>query len=230
MWFFLGPNPSCLQVGDLIVFIEIDSFLPRTPPFEEFFTDPKYIKQDADGNDGVIIDSIVFGKHLSQGLVLNIDDFPQILNFYQRRIRNKGFTVATRDLESRNFQYMLGVTKWTHPNEYLHEPALEMGSPPAFIVNPVWERIQNIHDLWASPAQQKRLWQVTEKLDGITMRESTPRAPPFRVPSTCLALTVFLRGLQSRPVLDLGFLHPRSAEWVSREHEKRRLPCRCLWS
>lgn len=195
MWFFLGPNPSCLQVGDLIVFIEIDSFLPRTPPFEEFFADPKYIKQDADGNDGVIIDSIVYGKHLSQGLVLNIDDFPQILNFYQRRIRNKGFTVATRDLESRNFQYMLGVTKWTHPNEYLHEPAHEMGSPPAFIVNPVWERIQNIHDLWTSPTQQKRLWQVTEKLDGITMRESTPRAPPFRVPSTCLALTVFLRGL-----------------------------------
>ncbi|KAK1833757.1 RNA ligase-domain-containing protein [Podospora conica] len=158
------------QVGDLILFVEIDSFLPRTAQFEDFFTNPKYIKQDVHGNDGVIVDSIVIGKHLSQGLVLSLDDFPKIINYYQRKIEEVGFTLATRDLESRSFEQMLGVTKWTHPNEYLHEPLHEMGNPPAFIVNPIWERVQNMHDLWTSPAQQKRLWQVTEKMDGITMQ------------------------------------------------------------
>ena len=167
-----------LQVGDLIVFIEIDSFLPKTQEFDEFFWGSKVITTNENNRQGVVVDSVVIGKHLSQGVIMNIDNFPDIVSWYRRRIKAVGLTNATRELERCSFEKMVGVTKWTHPNEILDEPAHEMGDPPAFIINPAWERVQNMHDLWTpTSARSHKTWQVTEKMDGVTMRKSRPLAP-----------------------------------------------------
>jgi hypothetical protein len=41
--------------------------------------------------------------------------------------------------------------------------------PPAFIFMPGWERIQNVERQMFSGAKKNKTWQITEKLDGVTM-------------------------------------------------------------
>ncbi|KAK3904509.1 RNA ligase-domain-containing protein [Staphylotrichum tortipilum] len=155
-----------IQVGDLVVYFEIDSFLPKISRFWEFFTEPSETEVFR-VKEGFRVRSIRHRKFLSQGLVFPLGDFPEINIPYEQRICSVGRTVATSELLSTSFAQLLGVEKWEFTDTAPNLPNL--GRPPDFISMPGWHRIQDIERVIFARHNRKILWQITEKLDGVTM-------------------------------------------------------------
>ncbi len=155
-----------IQVGDLVVYFEIDSFLPKVSRFWEFFAIPSATEVFR-GKEGFRVRSIRHRKLLSQGLVFPLGDFPEIIKPYQDLIRSLGRTAATSELLRTSFANILGVVKWEFTETAPNLPNL--GRPPDFISMPGWHRVQDIEALVFARHNRKILWQITEKLDGVTM-------------------------------------------------------------
>ncbi len=167
------PNPNgarrpiliCLeQVGDLVVYFEIDSFIPKTSRFWEL--DPATLTT-FNGKEGYRVQSKRLGNHLWQGLVFPLADFPEINNPYEDRVRLLGRDVATDELLSQTFANLLDVEKWEFTGPVATLAAL--GPSPAFLYMPGWRRIQDIDRSIFTGRKRKQTWQGTEKLDGVTM-------------------------------------------------------------
>jgi RNA ligase (TIGR02306 family) len=107
------------------------------------------------------------GSHLSQGLIFPLADFPEISLPYDDRVRTAGNEAATAGLLAESFADLLGVVKWEFTENAASLPSL--GKPPSFIYLPGWERIQNIERSIFSNSGRKKVWQISEKLDGVTM-------------------------------------------------------------
>lgn len=106
------------------------------------------------------------GKHyLSQGLVYPLVFFPEINVPYKARVRAIGCEEATEELLSKSFARLLEVEKWEYTETAESLPNL--GPPPGFIYWPGWIRIQNRDNSVFS--NETKIWQITEKLDGVTM-------------------------------------------------------------
>ncbi|KAK4454573.1 RNA ligase-domain-containing protein [Podospora aff. communis PSN243] len=154
------------QVGDLVIFCEIDSFLPKTVYFLDLFTNPRRITT-FNGKQGYRVLSTVKGKHLSQGLIFPLSNFWTIYGPYLERVKQAGHAAATAELLSKSFEGLLGVVKWELADEAA--TAGIIGTTPGFVVNPSWFRAQNIEDDIFAAAWRNKVWQVTEKLDGVSM-------------------------------------------------------------
>lgn len=147
----------------MVVYFEIDSFLPKSDSrFWELFLEPGATEVFR-GNHGYRVKSQRHGAHLSQGLIFPLDDFPEIRD----HVRVAGTDVATAQLLGKSFAGLLGVEKWEFTESAASLPSL--GRPPSFIYLPGWERIQNIERSIFSTAGRKKVWQISEKLDGVTM-------------------------------------------------------------
>ena len=159
------PVLMCLeQVGDLVVYFEIDSFIPKTSRFWEL--DPATLTT-FNGKEGYRVQSKRLGNHLWQGLAFPLVNFPEINHPYEDRVRLVGRDVATDELLSRSFANLLGVEKWEFTETALCLAAL--GPSPAFLYMPGWRRIQDMDKSIFSGSKRKQMWQITEKLDGVTM-------------------------------------------------------------
>ncbi|KAL2270283.1 hypothetical protein VTJ83DRAFT_2467 [Remersonia thermophila] len=155
--------------GDLVVFFEIDSFVPKTDRFWELFADPSRENGIVTfrGRQGYRVRSTrVFGR-LSQGLVFPLACFPEINRPYQDKITAVGYRAATEELLSRSFAETLGVMKWEFTERAESLPSL--GRPPAFIRPAGWPRIQDVEKSVFASKKREKLWVITEKLDGVTM-------------------------------------------------------------
>jgi hypothetical protein len=119
------------------------------------------------GKEGFRVKSRRHRGHLSQGLIYPLSSFPKINIPYRARIQDVGREAATAELLSYSFANTLGVEKWEFTETAQTLPNL--GMPPAFISMPGWERIQNVEKQMFSGAKRNKTWQITEKLDGITM-------------------------------------------------------------
>ncbi|KAK4150663.1 RNA ligase-domain-containing protein [Chaetomidium leptoderma] len=155
-----------LVVGDLVVFFEIDSFIPKVGRFWELFGEPNKTEVFR-GKEGYRVKSRRDGKHLSQGLIYPLVEIPEIDIPYKARLQAIGPATATDELLSKSFSQLLGVEKWEFTETA--ETLPNLGRPPAFIHQPGWSRIQDVERMIFSRPKQKKTWQITEKLDGITM-------------------------------------------------------------
>jgi len=137
------------KVGDLVIYCEIDSFLPIKPEFE-FLRKSSY-KKMVDGREGFRLKTIKLRGQVSQGLIL-----PLSLIEYT----NVNFEIGM------DVTLMLGINKYEPPI-----PAELAGKVkglfPSFIPKTDEERVQNLskeYEEWK--LQSKHKFYVTEKLDG----------------------------------------------------------------
>jgi RNA ligase (TIGR02306 family) len=141
------------KVGDLVVYCEIDSFLPIREEFE-FLRKSSY-KKMSDGTEGFRLKTIRLRGQISQGLILPI----VVLNPPDTNIYITPF-------EGLDVTEMLGIVKYEPPI-----PAELAGKVkglfPSFLRKTDEERVQNLtseYEEWK--IQSKHQFYVTEKLDG----------------------------------------------------------------
>jgi RNA ligase (TIGR02306 family) len=138
------------KVGDLVVYCEIDSFLPIREEFE-FLRKSSY-KKMSDGTEGFRLKTIRLRGQISQGLILPI----VVLNPPDTNIYITPF-------EGLDVTEMLGIVKYEPPI-----PAELAGKVkglfPSFLRKTDEERIQNLTSEYEE--FKKRKFYVTEKLDG----------------------------------------------------------------
>jgi len=133
------------NVGDLCVYLEIDSWVPHTlAPFLSKGKEPREYK----GVKGERLRTIKLKGQISQGLVLPIDDY----------------TAACASIND-DLTENLNILKWepTIPAQLRGKMA---GNFPSYIPKTDQERIQNCIN---KVNQYKTLWEVSEKLDGSSM-------------------------------------------------------------
>lgn len=135
--------------GDFGLFFEIDSFIPAEDARFSFLGSPKQF-----GNlMGYRIRTIKLRGQLSQGLLIPLRDFPEVLE--------------AMDSNPPNFDGILGVVKWEPPaSVHLHGESL--GTFPLYIIPKTdQERIQNLGDKWEGLKSLE--YEVSQKLDGSSM-------------------------------------------------------------
>jgi RNA ligase (TIGR02306 family) len=138
------------EAGDLVVYCEIDSFLPIKPEYE--FLRKSCYRKMTDGTEGFRIKTIKLRGQLSQGLVLPL---PYDSN------RDIGQDV-TEELGITKFEVTLGCNKAGSGMGR----SIAKGNFPFFVPKTDEERIQNLKSYL--PILQQRSWTVTEKLDGTS--------------------------------------------------------------
>lgn len=137
------------QVGNLAIYLEIDSWVPNTiAPFLSKTKEPRVYQ----GVPGERLRTVKLRGQVSQGLLLSVRILPPA------RVLEEGDDVSEE----------LNINKWE-----MEIPAqlrgTVKGSFPSFIPKTDQERIQNlVHELeqWKG---SNELWEITEKLDGSSM-------------------------------------------------------------
>jgi RNA ligase (TIGR02306 family) len=140
------------KVGDLVIYCEIDSFLPVREEFE-FLRKSSYKKMG--DQEGFRLKTIRLRGQVSQGLILPIS----VLNPPDTNIYVEPF-------EGLEVTEMLGIVKYEPPIPAELAGKVK-GGFPSFIPKTDEERVQNLtseYDGWRF--QSKHQFYVTEKLDG----------------------------------------------------------------
>lgn len=150
-------------VGDLILFFEIDSFIPASAGrFKwEHYGSLTWFQ----GQRGYHVVSQALSKELSQGLIQRVTVFPEVKAVLDRLEADYGYLEGTRIARTMSFEEMLGVKKWEIPYKFRGKI---LGFAPKFFPRPASERAQNIPDLF-SHKNLNTTFQITEKLDGVSM-------------------------------------------------------------
>ena len=140
------------QVGDLVVYCEIDSFLPTEPEFE-FLRKSSYKKMG--DQEGFRLRTIKLRGDLSQGLILPYSVIPIAQ-----------FATAAGLPEGMDVSEMLGIVKYEPPIP-AHLAGKVKGSFPSFLRKTDEERIQNLEKEYTEwTLSSKHQFYATEKLDG----------------------------------------------------------------
>lgn len=144
------------KVGDLVVYCEIDSFLPIEPEFE-FLRKSSFKRMGSD--EGFRLKTIKLRGQVSQGLILPLRDAYEV---FKRRTPNLDMAW----FEGLDVTEMLGIQKYEPPI-----PAELAGKVkglfPSFIRKTDEERVQNLTDkyaYWVISGDHK--FYASEKLDG----------------------------------------------------------------
>jgi RNA ligase (TIGR02306 family) len=139
------------KVGDLVVYCEIDSFLPIKKEFE-FLRKSSY-KKMSDDSEGFRLRTIKLRGQVSQGLILPLD------------------VLLPTGVSSDDVYEGLDVTGTLNIKKYEPPIPAELagkvkGLFPSFIQKTDEERIQNLSDEYESFKNSDKEFYVTEKLDG----------------------------------------------------------------
>jgi len=143
--------------GDAAVYCEIDSWIPTAlAPFLSKGAEPRVF----DGIAGERLRTVKLRGQLSQGLLLNYWDFPQVVTaFHKTRLADSGLFDVTE---------LLGIVKYEAP-----VPAQLAGEVkgmfPGWIQKTDQERVQNLKEELEHWKAEQHLWEITEKLDGSSM-------------------------------------------------------------
>jgi RNA ligase (TIGR02306 family) len=137
------------KVGDLIVYCEVDSFLPIEPEFE-FLRKTSY-KKMSDGREGFRLKTIRLRGQISQGLILPISVFGDF-----------GWTAY----EGIDVTEKLGIVKYEPPIP-AQLSGMVKGNFPSFLKKTDEERVQNLSKEFESYRNEQ--FYVTEKLDGSSV-------------------------------------------------------------
>lgn len=135
--------------GDLCIYFEIDSHIPRMPQVEHLYSRSGKI---FNGRDGIRIKTIRLRGELSQGLALPLSAFPDL------RVDNRDLVIGDDVTD------LLGIEKYEKPTPPTLAGQIE-GNFPAFIPKTDQERCQNIPDQIFNFHSHER-FEVTLKCDG----------------------------------------------------------------
>ena len=147
------------KVGDLVVFCEVDSFIPTA--VAPFLTKPGKFPKIYNEVEGEKLRTIRLRKALSQGLILPVfnDETGTYLMIMDDDAGEYSVTVTLGD----DVSEILGIQKWEPPPEFTSADA--RGTFPQFIFKTDQERVQNcfrnVEQLF-----NKVTWQVSEKVEG----------------------------------------------------------------
>jgi RNA ligase (TIGR02306 family) len=142
--------------GDLVVYCEIDSYLPVEPEFE-FLRKSSY-KKLVDGTEGFRLKTIRLRGQISQGLIIPLQDAHEII---YRNAPN----VNVGLFEDLDVTDMLGITKWDPPVP-VQLSGTAKGNFPSFISKTDEERVQNLKKKYSQWKDGNYNFYITEKLDG----------------------------------------------------------------
>jgi RNA ligase (TIGR02306 family) len=145
------------KVGDLIVYCEVDSFLPIEPEFE-FLRKSSY-KKMSDGNEGFRLKTIKLRGQISQGLILPLKDAYVV---FKRNTPN----IDMDWFEGLDVTEMLNIIKYEPPIP-AQLSGMVKGNFPSFLKKTDEERVQNLAKEF--PVYQLDKFYVTEKLDGSSV-------------------------------------------------------------
>ena len=145
------------KVGDLVVYCEIDSFLPIEPEFE-FLRKSSY-KKMADGTEGFRLKTIRLRGQVSQGLILPLKDAYEV---FKRNTPNMDMDW----FEGLEVTEMLNIVKYEPPVPAQLSGQVK-GMFPSFLKKTDEERIQNLTREFEE--YKNEVFYVTEKLDGSSV-------------------------------------------------------------
>lgn len=144
-WKLVTQKSNNFQIGDLVIYFEIDSFLPVTEKFE-FLRKSSYRKMGDE--EGFRIKTIKLRGQVSQGLILPLTEFD----------------IANPE-EGLDLTELLGVKKWDPPLP-TQLAGTAKGNFPSFLVKTDQERVQNIYKNLQYINDE---FEVTLKLDGSSV-------------------------------------------------------------
>lgn len=134
------------QVGDIVLYVEVDAFLDLSDP-RFAFLGARGTRKDESGNEGHVLKTAKLRGQYSQGIVFRLADFPELTDY------SAGADVTA----------VLNIVKWDPPL-----PAELAGTArglfPGWIAKTDEERIQNTGSLLEIPGT----WVATEKIDGTS--------------------------------------------------------------
>nr|MDO8117378.1 RNA ligase (ATP) [Candidatus Sigynarchaeota archaeon] len=147
-----------VQVGEPVVYFEIDSFLPIETRYE-FLRKSSYKVMEIDGGDGIIkkvegfrLKTIKLRGQVSQGLAMPVRDFQDILR--------EDLLEPGTDLTG-----VLGILLYEKPIS-INMRGMVKGNFPGFINKTDQERIQNHPEYFET--YRDLAFEVTEKIDGTS--------------------------------------------------------------
>ncbi|KAK7931215.1 hypothetical protein PG985_001927 [Apiospora marii] len=152
------------HVGQLVVYFEVDSFLPNTEVRFWEYCQPHKV-QEYNGQCGYVVKTFMKYGRVTQGIVFPLDAFSEIREAQQEleaKFGNGG--MAVKALLEMDFTATLGVKKY---DSVYFDAAGSYGRPPPFFPQPGCERAQNISGLFERFGDT--MFQITEKLDGLPM-------------------------------------------------------------
>ena len=146
------------KIGDLVVYCEIDSFLPIEPEFE-FLRKSSY-KKLVDGAEGFRLKTIRLRGQISQGLIIPLT---YMHSLYQRK--------KDPSIDSEEWTDGVDVTEYLGIVKY--EPPIPAGLAgnvkglfPSFLQKTDEERVQNLANKYPDWVKSNTIFYATEKLDG----------------------------------------------------------------
>ncbi|KUI66907.1 hypothetical protein VM1G_02237 [Cytospora mali] len=151
------------SVDELALYFEIDSFIlskDRRFSWEDYGSMIRY-----QGKMGYHVRSKMYGKNISQGLIMDIEKFPEVRDVLQGLLKEHGPVNGMRMAQEMAFEDILGVKKWEHP---VGAQGPVLGRAPPFFHQPGCGRAQNIPELFTAKYLNVD-FQVTEKIDGVSM-------------------------------------------------------------
>ncbi|KAI0477887.1 hypothetical protein GGR56DRAFT_692745 [Xylariaceae sp. FL0804] len=179
-WRVVSPRSQGFRAGDLVVYFEIDSFLPLADFWEYGASSSNHNTRTLDGIPGHLVQTLLVERHVSQGLAFPLATFPAVRDalaaLEQRHGREEAVRRVMRDM---SFEDALGVRKWEEKEAggpAGSDLALDLDGapvgcryppPPRFFPQPGCPRAQNLPRLFATHGDAE--FQVTEKLDGVPM-------------------------------------------------------------
>lgn len=157
-WWVVTAIDNGFKVGDLVVYLEIDSWVPdEIAPFLSKGAIPKQYN----GIPGARLKTIRLRGQVSQGLILPV--FSDESGFYIHHIDGNIQNVA----EGQDVTEALGIQKWEAPVSG-QLSGVTKGSFPSFIRKTDQERAQNL--VWEIfEKNTEETYEVTMKLDGSSM-------------------------------------------------------------
>lgn len=151
-------------VGEFVLYFEIDSFIPSTSG--RFRWEDSRAMIEFQGERGYHVRSQMLGKQISQGLVQPIGALPGIKEAFDKLLDEHGREQGLIMAQNMAFEDVVGVKKWELPFE-AHGKVL--GRAPTFFHRPACERAQNVPGLFYMSKYLNLQFQVTEKIDGVSM-------------------------------------------------------------
>jgi RNA ligase (TIGR02306 family) len=155
-WELVTQKSNNFKVGDLVCYLEIDSFLPVIPQFE--FLRKGCYKNTENLGEGFRIKTIKLRGQVSQGLALPLSDIAKILN--------APIDAPLLQEEGADLTAYLGVKKYEQPIPAQLAGKVK-GNFPSFIPKTDSERAQNLLK-HIEPLLEDN-FEVTTKLDGSSM-------------------------------------------------------------
>lgn len=163
-WQVVTAKENGFKVGDLVIYCEIDSFLPIKPEFE-FLRKSSFKKMES--QEGFRLKTIRLRGQLSQGLILPLTLLDPILVEGLEAEDQYGNLQLYKIAEGDDVSHLLGIIKYEKPIPA--ELAGKMkGDFPSFIPKTDEERIQNLDPEEIREKLNGDFLAVSEKLEGTS--------------------------------------------------------------